>query len=171
MSRLRVPTTLALCLAWLCQPLLADTELTLHAEETRTEVLQLQHGRIRLPSLQFSVHARFNCKGEAVAESITISVADALERYVPQQGDEALEALITIPGNQIAAVATGDFCVDGGDGGELLLTGAATAQVSLRCRDERGSSIRYASLRLPVRLVCKQDEIQEPSADVSSAAR
>ena len=172
MIRLRVPVALVLSLATLTQSAMADAELAVHVQEARAEILPRTEGQehTRLPMLQFSVRAKFACKKDAVAESVTISVADTYKRYAPEDGEEAFETDITVPRNQIAAVATGDFCTTGHTEEELLLTGVATAQVSLRCRSESSVSIQFASQRLPLRLVCSRRDDQD-SSFVSSLAR
>ena len=146
---------------------LADTELIVSADEALARVKPNSSQLTRLPSLEFSVHAEFECEDGGVAESLTISVADAHERHVPEPEAKSLRTIVTVPRNQIAAVTTGEFCASEDGGGELLLSGVATAQFSLRCRDESSASISYASLGLPLRLVCDQ----ESSAEVSAAPR
>ena len=169
----RVPVTFVLWVAWLMQPASADAELVAYAREARAEITP--HGdrrQVRLPKLDFSLRAKFACPDDGVAESVTISIADAHEHYAPGEGDDSVQATITVPANQIAPIATGDFCMDGDSGGdEVLLTGVATAQLSLRCLTQSGRRVSFASLRLPLRLVCKGDEDQEPSAGVPSPAR
>jgi len=163
--QLRVPVTLALGFAWLSQPALAEPELAVSTVAARAEISLRTNGRqTRLPLLEFSVRAEFECDDQAVAESITISIADAHKRYAPNEDTDSLDALITVPANQIAPIVTGDFCVVGDDGSEeLRLAGVATAQVSLRCRDASGSSVNFASLRLPLTLVCNRGADQVPS--------
>ena len=146
---------------------LADAELVVRADETVARVEPNASQQTRLPSLEFSVHAEFVCEDGAVAESVTIGVADAHQRHVPDRDATSLHAIVTVPRKQIASVNTGDFCADSDTGGELLLTGVATAQVSLRCRNGSSSTVRYASLGLPLRLICGQDA----SAEVSAAPR
>ncbi len=145
---------------------LADAELIVRADETLAHVKPNASEQTWLPTLEFSVHAQFACRDGAVAESITISVADAHERHVPDADQKALHTTVTVPRNQIASVTTGDFCADADNAGELLLAGVAMAQVSLRCRNEDSSAVSYASLGLPLRLVCDQD----PSVEEVSAA-
>ncbi len=167
----RTVTTAALWLAWLMQPAFADAELAAYASEARAEIAPLADSRsIRLPPLDFSVRAEFDCPDGSVAESVTISIADAHERFAPKEGDTSLDAMITVPANQIAPISAGDFCADDNTAvEELLLAGVATAQLSLRCAAEGARSVRFASLKLPLRLVCKA--AQDPSAEVPSPAR
>ena len=173
MRPFRVPKTLLASLLCLPQAAPADTELAVHANEARAQILPRDGAQrhTRLPSLQFSIRADFACPDDAVAESVTISVADVFRRYVPKHGDETLEAEITVPGNQIAAIAMGEFCLTGDTAEELLVGGVATAQVSLRCTDAAGPAITFASLRLPLRLECRSDGGQDPSAELPSPAR
>ena len=161
------PAGIPILLVLLSTTALADAELVVSAEEARAHIKPNASQQTRLPKLKFSVHMEFVCEDQATAESLTISVADAHERHVPDRDAKSVHAVVTVPRNQIAAVATGDFCADVGNAGELLLASVATAQVSLRCRNDSRSSVSYASLGLPVRLVCVQDS----SAEVSAAPR
>ncbi len=167
--------TTVLSITWLMSPAFADAELAAYASEARVEVRPRDEKRaIRLPKIDFPVRAEFACSGEAVAESVTISIADAFHRHAPTGDDNSLDAVITVPANQIAPIVAGDFCATGdneekaADEG-LLLSGVATAQVSLRCVAQGNRSVSFASLNLPLRLVCKSD--QDPSAGVPSPAR
>ena len=171
--RLQTVLVTILCAPWLVPPAAADAELAAYAREARVEILPRDGRRaIRLPQLDFPVRAKFNCADEAVAESLTISIADAYERYAPDDDADSLETVITVPANQIAPIAAGNFCANG-DGGreELLVSGVATAQLSLRCVAEENRSVSFASLNLRLRLVCKPDDDQDPSAGVLAPAR
>ena len=163
MKPLGVPILLALASA----AAFADAELVVSADETLARVKPNTSQFTRLPSLEFSLHAEFECEDGASVESLTIGVADAHERHVPEPDAKSLHAIVTVPRNQIASVTTGDFCAGEDSGGELLLSGVATAQFSLRCRSESAASVSYASLGLPLRLVCDQDS----SVEVSAAPR
>ncbi len=161
----------ALWIAWLMQPAFADAELAAYAGEARAEIRPREEDlAIRLPRLDFSVRAEFSCPENAVAESVTISIADAYQRYAPDEDEASLDAVITVPARQIAPIAADDFCAVGdGSDEELLLTGVATAQLSLRCVAEGARSVSFTSLQLPLRLVCKGD--QDPSSGIPSPAR
>ncbi len=165
--------TTILCIAWLMQPAFADAELAAYAREARIEIPPRNDSRaIRLPQLDFAVRAKFVCAPEAVVESVTISVADAYRRYAPTDGDDSLETTISVPASQIAPIAAGNFCANGNDDNEeLLLSGVATAQLSLRCVADGTPSVSFTSLNLPLRLVCKTGEDQEPSAAALSPPR
>ncbi|MGI9225275.1 MAG: hypothetical protein ACR2QX_12405 [Woeseiaceae bacterium] len=169
----RIVTTLALWAAWLMQPAFADANLVAYASEARAEIAPRDERRtIRLPQLDFPVRAEFDCPIDAVAESVTIGIADAYQRYAPNQDDASFDAVITVPANQIAPIAAGDFCANSEKVEEdLLLSGVATAQFSLSCVAEDGRFVSFASLELPLRLVCKSDANQEPSPAVPSPAR
>ena len=161
MTPARVQRLSVLGLVALLQPAYADTQLMVHAEAASTRILPQERRHARLPNLEFTVRADYDCADEGNAASVSFSVADAHQRLVPQPDQRSVAAVITVPANQIAPIATGDFCNGSGEGGELLLNGVATAQVALFCRDENRSSVRYASLGLPLRLVCDQ----EPPSD------
>ncbi len=169
--------TSILCITWLVQPAFADAELAAYASEARVEVSPRDTGRaIRLPPLDFSVRAEFDCADEAVAESVTISVADTFQRFTPGDGDDSFDAVIRVPRNQIAPIPARNFCMGNSTGDndgkeELLLTGVATAQVSLRCVTGDTRSVSFSSLSLPLRLVCQAGGDQESSAGVPSPAR
>lgn len=171
--QIRTVIALALWVAWLMQPAFADAELAAYASEARAEIAARKENRaISLPRLDFSVRAEFDCPDDAVAESVTISIADAYQRYAPNEDDASLDAVITVPANQIAPITTSDFCANGNnDEEELLLAGVATAQLSLRCVAQSGRSLSFASLQLPLRLVCKGASDQDPSAALASPAR
>jgi len=155
------------------QPVFADAKLAAYASEARAEISPRDERRtIRLPQLDFPVRAEFDCPDDALAESVTIGIADAYQRYAPNEDDASFDAVITVPANQIAPIATGEFCADSEIVGEdLLLSGVATAQLSLRCVAEDGQFVSFASLELPLRLVCRSDADQEPSPAVPSPAR
>ncbi len=141
--------------------------LTLHPHEASVRIGARPAGASSGygPAVNFAVVAKFDCPGDAIAESIVVSIADTLSRHTPAAGDNTLEARVVVPGEQIVPMDTGDFCL--GDtakiADELLLPAAATAQVSLRCRDDSGVAVRFASVAMPLRLVCEAGEPQDES--------
>lgn len=171
MKRLRVPIVLAVCLCTTTKIAAADGPLTLRANETLAQLVSRQKGpqQVRLPSLEFSLLATVACPSDTDVEAITVSIADTHKRFGHAEvaDEEALEVRISVPASQIAPVAIGDFCTDGGPGDEkgLLVPGIATAQASLRCRSDTGLSVYFASAALPVRLDCAPGENQEASID------
>ena len=171
MKRLRVPIVLAACLCVATKFAAADGPLTLHANEASAQLAPREQGpqQISLPSLEFSLLAILACPPDADVQSVTVSIADTHKRFGHTEiSDEAeLDIRISVPGNQIPPVSVADFCMNDGPSDEkgLLVPGVATAQVSLRCRSETGSSVHFASAVMPLRLDCVPDENQESSTD------
>ena len=161
MKSTHVPTLSLLGLAWLLQPAHADVELTLRAEESSTRILPQERRLARLPALEFRLHADYDCADRGDVASISFSIADAHQRHVPEPDQSSVAAVITVPANQIAPVATGEFCGADANGGELLLDDVATAHVALFCRADDRTSVRYASLGLPLRLKCDQEPLPD----------
>jgi len=171
MNQQRIRPLLAAYLSLSAMTASADSLLTLHANEASAQIephdqLEMQ---VRLPSLEVSLLARFNCPLDAAAHSITVSVADSHRRYGPEEIADAdrLEISIDVPATQIAPVSLTNFCVEGTPMKEayVLLHGVATAQVSLHCRKQSDASLHFASAALPLRLFCGADENQVSSAD------
>ena len=156
-----VPSLSLLGLAWLSQPASADVELTLSAEESSTRILPQERRLARLPALEFRLQADYDCAELGDAASISFSIADAHQRHVPKPDQSSVAAVITVPASQIAPVATGDFCGVEAEGGELLLNDVTTAHVALFCRADDRTSVRYASLGLPLRLTCDQEPLPD----------
>ncbi len=149
---------------------LADLHLTVHANEASAQIEMREQGqeRIQLPPLELSVVAEINCPAEAEPVSVTISVADAHTRLGPDALADAptVEAVISVPAGQLAPVTAAGFCVAGASvqgREELLLPGVATAQASLRCGTENGSSVYFSSAALPLRLICVDENDQDSS--------
>ena len=172
MRATRVQILAIVCLHATTQVAAADDVLTLHANETRVQIERRDSGRtqVNLPSLDLSLRTSFACPATASAESITISIADTHERFSAENiADVAvLEATISVPARQIAPVSLAGFCTNGKEPteSELLLPGIATAHVSLRCRSEEfGASMHYASVAVPLTVICLSNENQEPSVD------
>ncbi len=166
-----LPLTLLIA-AWfgvVPRPVLIDP-LTLQPQEASVRIGAREAGA---PSsygaaIDFAILAKFNCPGDAIAESIVVSIADTLARHTPAAGDDTLQASLVVPGEQIVPMDTGDFCVGetARNGDDLLLPAAATAHASLRCRDDDGTAVRFASVAMPLRLVCESGETQDESVAV-----
>lgn len=149
----------------------AEESVVVAAMETKTDVApRAAHLRlVNLPSLEFGLRAAFRCAGDA--ESLTLSVADSYETL----GKDALadqrsaEVSLRVPALQIALAASNSFCLkdDATSSDELVVPGMATVHASLRCRDEHGLRVHFASAPLQVRLRCDrgQNEDQDPSPD------
>lgn len=149
----------------------ADNVLTVHAAETSILVSPLDSSQqhVNLPALDVTVIARFSCSADVAAESITVSIADTHVHFNAAEIADAtsINASLHLPADQIAPISTHDFCRRdvASEIKQLLIPGVASAQVSLRCGSEDQSSIRFASIALPVRLHCESDESQVPSWD------
>lgn len=171
MNHQRIRQLLATCLSLSAITASADSTLTLHANEASTQIepRDQPNTQAKLPSLEVSLLASFNCPSDAVAHSITISVADSHRRYSAEEvaGTDRLEISIDVPATQIAPVSLANFCVAGAPIKEasVLLHGFATAQVSLNCRKQSVASVHFASATLPLRLFCGADENQVSSVD------
>jgi len=169
MKRLRVPVLFAACLGIATRIAVADSLLTLHANEATAQIEPREQGQIVLPSLDVSLLATFDCPADDEAESVTVSVADTLRRYGLEEiaNTTTLEASISVPAGQIAPISSAEFCRNDATPDErgLLVPGAATAHVSLRCRGESQSSLYFASVALPLRLYCKSEGNQDSSTD------
>lgn len=171
MKLTRVPILLAVCFCVSTELAAAGDALTLQANETSAQLALREQGpqQVSLPSLEFSLLATIACPAGAAVESVTASIADTQMRFGPDDisDQSALDVRISVPANQVAPVTVTDFCVAGvpGDKNTLLVPGVATAQVSLRCRSEKESSVYFESVVLPIRLLCLADENQESSTD------
>ena len=165
-------TILALFLAIVyALPATADGNIVIAAQETdatvapRPESLRL----VNLPALTFYLRAAIRCKGDPV--SVTMSVADTYRTLREDEIKEqrAAEATLTVPARQLALAATSSFCVEDNPATseELLVPGLTTAQASLLCADEAGTSMHYASVPLQIRLICDRgsEMTQEPPSD------
>ncbi|MDJ0813790.1 MAG: hypothetical protein QNJ23_08675 [Woeseiaceae bacterium] len=135
--------------------------LTIEAAPARATIQPLPEGRrlVRLPALEYEFGIHADCGTDAEATSVSISVADTRATLAGDQlrPEDPIAAVIRLPARQLAPVAIDDFCREApDDAGEnqLLVSDAATAQISLRCADATGESITYASRSLDVTLEC-----------------
>ena len=150
-------------------PALSAGEIVVAAPET-TAVVPARSAHLKLvnlPALKFGLRAAFKCKGEPV--SVTLSIADTHTTLRQEELAEqrAAEATLTVPPRQLALAASSRFCIDdeADTSDELLVPGLATAHASLRCADDDGESVHFASAPLQVRLICQRrpDDVQAPS--------
>jgi len=124
---------------------------------------------IELPALDFGLRATIMCTG--TAESLTLSIADTYttlgQDVIADQ--RSADVLLTVPVPQLALAASSGFCLkdDLASTDELLVPGLATAHASLRCRNEDGVTVHFASAPLQVRLRCSRPstEVQDSSSD------
>lgn len=149
-------------------PVHADDDIVVAARETEVRVApRAAHLRlVNLPTLEFALRAAYRCRGDVV--SLTLSVSDTVRTLASEAlaDQRAAEVSLAVPAQQVAMAATASFCVAGDpeSADELEVAGFATAAASLRCSQEGGDSVRYASAPLTVRLVCERGENQEPAA-------
>jgi len=125
---------------------------------------------VNLPPLTFRLRAALQCTGEPV--SVTLSVADTFVTMGRDElvGHRAAEASLTVPARQLAMASSRQFCVedDTGSEDELFAPGFATTHASLRCEQESGISVHYASAPLNLKLNCAREPVdsevdQDPS--------
>lgn len=136
------------------------------------EPLPAGRSPLRLPALDFELEIHASCGPDRVATAVSISAADTRRTLVGEQvqTDSLIAATLRLPAPQLSPVAVDDFCrAPSADVGarEMLIRGAATAHVSLRCAGDTGESISYASKPLDVTLVC--DERPDDQGDASTA--
>ncbi len=138
----------------------AGESVMVAAQETEASVApRAAHLRlISLPELEFGLRATIKCAD--IAESLTLSIADTFVTLDEQAIDDqrSAEATLTVPASQIALAANSRFCLKDNvaSEGELLVPGLATVHASLRCRNEEGVTVLFASAPLQVRLLCNR---------------
>lgn len=145
--------------------------LTVQVEESAVnlEPDDAMQREVRLPALDVAITASLECPASARVASLTVSVSDTHQYFGPEVLADAvsLEAAFSVPARQLAPVVISNFCVTGGtiDEQGLRLHGVATAQISMRCRDENDSaSLHVASIPIPVRLYCRPDAASDASS-------
>lgn len=148
-----------------------DGVLTVQVKESTANLQpgDAKQREVRLPALDVILTASLVCPARAKAAALTVSVSDTHHYYGPELLADAvsLEAAFSVPARQLAPVIISDFCVTGGpmDDQGLRLHGVATAQISMRCRDENdATSLHFTSIPLPVRLYCRPDAAPEASS-------
>lgn len=141
-------------------PASADGNIVVAAQETEA-IVAPRPGDLRLinlPALTFSLRAAIRCTGEPT--SVTLSVADTYRTLDKNDlaGQRAAEMSLTVPARQLALAATSTFCVKGDptSSDKLLVSGITTAQASLRCTSDAGTSVHHASVPLRLRLTCNR---------------
>lgn len=152
----------------------ADKVLSIKAKESTAELEPrdaAQH-QVRLPALDIAVVASIRCPDGSKALSLTVSVSDTQQTYGSELVGNAvsLEATFSVSAKQLAPISIPEFCIVGEptDARGLQLPGIATAQASLRCKDENDTvSMHFGSATVPVRLYCLADG--DPAASSSLA--
>lgn len=115
---------------------------------------------IRLPKLQFSLALEPVCGTNSRIESISVSAADTRQTYGADDigAEDIVNAVLSIPNEQLGPIRIGDFChsnvASTVDAGELIIQGALTAHLSLRCANDEEHSMTYVSQALDIILRC-----------------
>lgn len=145
--------------------------LTIQVKESTAELEpgDAKQREVRLPALDVAIIASLECPASSKAASLIVSVSDTHQYYGPGVLADAvsLEAAFSVPASQLAPVVISEFCVKGtpADNQGLRLHGIATAQISMRCRDDNDStSLHVTSVPIPVRLYCRPDAAPEASS-------
>lgn len=119
----------------------------------------LAEGRrlLRLPTLEFQFGIDASCGTDQAVASVSISIADTRKTLSAEafRDNAVVNATVTLPARQIAPIAVDGFCPESQtESSSLLIQGAVTAHLSLRCASADGDSISYASESLDVTVVC-----------------
>lgn len=156
----------------LCAPAWADVSgrLGFDAPPAFAPVKPLAEGRrlVRLPSLEFQLNIDAECAGDAVLQSVAISIADTRKTLDADALQDINGGAVSfaIPARQVSPVAVDGFCPQDGNGTQLLVQDAVTAHLSLRCANGEEESITYASKGLDVMLECDvPEEANQPPLD------
>ena len=117
---------------------------------------------LRLHTLEIPVQIEAECEPGAMAESVSISIADSRETHRVSQSPEPviIDTTILLPDRQIAPIVVEEFCMpDDGPGAapQQLIPDAFTVHVSLHCASQNGRSIHYVAVPIEIRLVCEGD--------------
>ena len=169
----RVPILALFVIASAVSTAAADNMIVVAAQVAEAIVSPRPAGArvVNLPPLTFRLRAAIQCTGEPV--SVTLSVADTFVTMGSDEldGHRAAEASLTVPAHQLTMASSRQFCIEGETGSEdeLFAPGFATTHASLRCEQESGVSVHYASAPLSLKLSCVREPVdsgvdQEPSA-------
>ena len=171
---LRVFTFLTLSAA-LAMGAVADSgaHLGVAAQPAVAQIRPLSEGRklVRLPALEYQLDIDTDCGGNAVAESVSISVNDT---RMTLDGDHAANTAgepvnFTVPARQVSPVAIDGFCMmenPGSQQGDLLIRDTVTVHLSLRCKGGEQEWITYASRGLDVTLRCDAPEENQSESEI-----
>lgn len=177
-----LPGHFALCLVALISTVAAGDvpksklQLSVKPALVEIEARQSDNTIIRLPSIELELRFQAYCAAGLSAEHVTIGSADARIGISRESLDEQItvENTLSIPREQIAPLAVGDFCVAGSladDREELRVPDAMTVQGSLRCESAERQAIVYDTVAVEIRLSCKHpNEDQEASSEPSPSA-
>lgn len=173
---------LLVAVAFVTSPVLSDTDagISITAQPAVVRVEPLPEGRrlIRLPTLEFALIVKPQCAPDMQVDSISISVADTRLSLDASEigGQTDVVTSIAIPRRQVSPLAVDGFCRLDQDvdllRSDLLVKGALTASISLRCADDSKQTIVYASQALDLSLHCasEKQESDVPVDQVSSSS-
>jgi hypothetical protein len=144
--------------------------LHVNAQAVVVEIDPIANNRqlIWLPKLQFSLALEPVCGATGRVESVSVSAADTQQTYGADDigGQTTINATLSIPGKQLGPIRIGNFCRSTAtnvvESGELLIRGALTAHLSLRCTSDEDHSMTYASQALDVILRCNRVDDAAP---------
>ena len=141
--------------AWSASP----ARLTVEVPPAVAALQPLAEGRrlLRLPALEFQFGIDANCGSEQAVASVSISIADTRKTLGGEafRDNAVVNATVALPARQIAPIAVDGFCpASQTESSSLLIQGAVTAHLSLRCASADGDSISYTSQSLDVTVVC-----------------
>jgi len=149
--------------------------LLVDAQAAVVEIDPISNNRqlINLPMLQFPLALEPLCGSTARVESISVSAADTRQTFGADDiGEQTIiNATLSIPNKQLGSIRIGNFCrstvANAVDARELLIQGALTAHLSLRCTSDEDHSITYVSQALDIILRCNRVDDAAPggSAD------
>ncbi len=142
--------------------------LEVDVEPASAVVKPLPPGRklVRLPELEYRINIRARCADDDTVESLSIGIADTRRTLGSDELAEPDTIVVefTVPARQVAPLPVNRFCLAEGEGDqEVLVDDAVTAHLSLRCANDTGTAITYASRPLAVALSC--DAGNQPESD------
>jgi len=172
---------LLIAAAFVANPALSDTStgISVTAQAAVVSVEPLPEGRrlIPLPTLEFALIVKPQCAPDMQVDSISISVADTRTTLGASEigGQTDVVTSIAIPRRQVSPLAVEGFCRlnqdDDLNPSDLLVKGALTANVSMRCADDSKQTIVYTSQALDLSLHCASEEQEsDVAADQSPAS-
>ena len=167
---LLIGTTMGIADGYLPGRLLVD------AQAAVVEIDPISNNRqlINLPMLQFPLALEPLCGSIARVESISVSAADTRQTFGADDiGEQAIiNATLSIPDKQLGPIRIGNFCrstvTKAVDARELLIQGALTAHLSLRCTSDEDHSITYVSHALDIILRCNRVDDAAPGGSAEN---
>lgn len=115
---------------------------------------------LRVPATEFALRIDARCDEQKHIDAVTVSIADTKQRFAadPPVSAAVFETQLLVKANQIAPIAIEGFCDSDASRGAQpevrRIDDALRAQLSLRCKDDRTTTIRYASIALNLELRC-----------------